>query len=216
VTGAWLAGLLRRRGGRLALTATGVALTVALIAALGTFLTASKATMTARATREVAVDWQVEVQPGADPAAVLTAVHDAPGVAVALPVGYARAGGLSATTASTTQQTGAAVLLGLPDGYRAAFPDQLRQLAGQPTGVLVAQQTAANLHVVPGDTITLTLAGSRTASVRVAGVVDLPQANSLFQKVGAPPASQPSAPPDNVLLLPAATFTAITAPLAAR
>ena len=34
-------------------------------------------------------------------------------------------------------------------------------------------------------------------------MVDLPQADTLFQKVGAPAQSQPTAPPDNVLLLPA-------------
>ena len=33
-------------------------------------------------------------------------------------------------------------------------------------------------------------------------MVELPAADSLFQKVGAPPGGQPSAPPDNVLLLP--------------
>jgi putative ABC transport system permease protein len=211
----WLAGLVRRRGGRLAMATTGIALAVALIAALGAFLTASKATMTARATRSVAVDWQVQVQPGADPAAVLAAVRAAPGTKTALPVGFARATGLAATTSGTTQQTGAAVLLGLPDGYRATFGDQVRQLAGADAGVLVAQQTAANLHVGPGDTVRIALPGRRSADVRIDGVVDLPQANSLFQKVGAPPASQPTAPPDNVLLLPQARFAAITAPLAA-
>src|SRR6202043_1699887 len=38
------------------------------------------------------------------------------------------------------------------------------------------------------------------------GVVDLPQADTFFQKVGAPVGSQPSAPPDNVILLPLATW----------
>ncbi len=213
MTGTWLAGLLRHRGGRLAMTATGVALAVALIAALGTFLAASKATMTARATRSVAVDWQVEVTPGADPTAALAAVKAAPGVTDALAVGFARTGGFGATTAGTTQTTGPGVLLGLPDGYRAAFPDQIRQLAGRRDGVLVAQQTAANLHVAPGDTVSITLPGAATATaVQVAGVVDLPQANSLFQKVGAPPQSQPAAPPDNVILVPQATFATLTTP----
>src|SRR4029079_5224337 len=38
--------------------------------------------------------------------------------------------------------------------------------------------------------------------VRVAGVVDLPAADSLFQAVGTPPGAAPQAPPDNVVLLP--------------
>lgn len=208
----WTAGLLRRRGGRLAATAIGIALAVALIAALGSFLTASKATMTARAISTVAVDWQVEVQPQADPAQVLAALHATGGTRAAEPVGYARATGFTATVAGTTQSTGSGVVLGLPDGYQNAFPRQIRHLTGQDTGVLIAQQTAANLHVAPGDTVTLALPGAQPTPVQVTGVVDLPQADSLFQKVGAPPQSQPSAPPDNVILLPAARFDTLTAP----
>ena len=208
---AWVAGLVRHRGGRLALTATGVALAVALIASLGAFLSASKATMTARATRSVAVDWQVQVQPGADPAAVMDAVRGTSGIADARRVDYAPVAGFQATTGGSTQQTGAGVLLGLPDGYRTAFPDQIRQLTGSPTGVLVAQQTAANLHVRPGDVVEVNLAGASPQTLTVSGVVDLPQANSLFQTVGAPPQAQPTAPPDNVILVPATTLTRILA-----
>jgi putative ABC transport system permease protein len=51
-------------------------------------------------------------------------------------------------------------------------------------------------------------------AVRVDGVVDLPQADSLFQKVGAPPGTGPQAPPDNVLLLPAGRWHAAFDPLA--
>uniref|UniRef100_UPI00056102DB FtsX-like permease family protein n=1 Tax=Solirubrobacter soli TaxID=363832 RepID=UPI00056102DB len=62
-----------------------------------------------------------------------------------------------------------------------------------------------NLHARPGDTVTI--GGARgTARVTVDGIVDLPAADSLFQQVGAPPGAQPQAPPDNVILLPAALF----------
>lgn len=211
----WLRGLLARRSGRLAAAGAGVAVAVALLASLGSFLTSSKATMTARATRSVAVDWQVEVQPGADPTAVLAATRAAPGVHAALPVTFAATSGLEATTAGTTQTTGPGVVLGLPPGYRARFPGQIRTLTGADTGVLIAQQTAANLHVAPGDTVSIIEKGLPPRTVRVDGVVDLPQADTLFQKVGAPAQSQPQAPPDNVLLLPAATFTAVLGDLAA-
>jgi putative ABC transport system permease protein len=50
-------------------------------------------------------------------------------------------------------------------------------------------------------------------SVTVAGVIDLPQANSLFQTVGAPAQSQPTAPPDNVLLLPQPVFKRVATAL---
>ncbi len=211
MTGTWTLGLMRRRGGRLLSVSLGIAVAVALIASLGTFLTTSKATMTARALHAVAVDWQVEVQAGADPVAVQGAVAKTDGVQAALPVSIVHSSGLTSTAGGTTQTTGAAVVLGLPDGYRAQFPGEIRQLSGTPDGVLVAQQTASNLHIRPGDAITMGFGTSHQATVTVAGVVDLPQADSLFQKVGAPPGAQPSAPPDNVVLLPAATFTSVMA-----
>ena len=68
----WLRGLVARRPGRLAGTAAGVAVAVALLASIGLFLSASKASMTQRAVTRVPVDWQVEAQPGADPATVLS------------------------------------------------------------------------------------------------------------------------------------------------
>ncbi|MFD7875166.1 ABC transporter permease, partial [Streptomyces sp. NPDC059766] len=207
---AWVKGLTRHRTGRLLAALAGVALAVALIAALGSFLTASKATMTQRALRSVAVDWQVQVQPGADPDTVLSLVRKTPGTQSALPVGYAHTTGFSAQAHGSTQTTGPGIALGLPDGYRNRFPDEIRTLAGSPTGVLLAQQTASNLHAAPGDTITIGLPGVGRRQVTVNAVVDLPQADSLFQTVGAPSQSQPTAPPDNVVLLPAAQFAALT------
>jgi putative ABC transport system permease protein len=213
VIGIWSGGLLRRRGGRLGVAAAGVAIAVALLACLGAFLASSQASMTARAVRNVSVDWQVQVQPNADPAAVLATVRAAAGTVQALPVGFGRANGLTATTATSTQTTGAAVVLGLPHGYRTAFPDELRTLSGADQGVLLAQQTAANLGVAVGDTVTVNLLGGAATSLRVDGVVDLPAANSLFQTVGAPAGSQPTAPPDNVVLLPEARWQDLFAPL---
>ena len=205
----WLNGLLRRRTGRLLATAVGISLAVALVAALGSFLTASKATMTARAVGSVAVDWQVQVEPGTDPAVVLNTVTKAAGVKSVEPMGMAQTTGFTATAGGSTQTTGQGLVLSLSPTYRQTFPGEIRQLSGSPTGVLVAQQTAANLHVRPGDKLSIGRAGAAPAVVTVGGVVDLPQANSLFQKVGAPPHSQPSAPPDNVILLPQATFNSV-------
>ncbi|MFF2502758.1 FtsX-like permease family protein [Streptomyces sp. NPDC058067] len=206
----WTSGLARHRTGRLAAAVAGIALAVALVAALGSFLTASKATMTQRAVRSVAVAWQVEVQPGADPNAVLSLVQKAPGTQAALPVGFARTTGFTARVQGSTQTTGPGMVLGLPAGYRARFPDEIRTLTGAPTGVLLAQQTASNLHAAPGDTVGIHLPNVGVRQVRVDGVVDLPQADSLFQKVGAPAQTQPTAPPDNVVLLPAGRFASLT------
>ena len=211
----WLRGLIARRGTRLAATAAGVAIAVALLASIGTFLAASKATMTSRAVAAVSVDWQVEVQPGGDAAAVRTATASAPGTRAALPVAFGAASGFEATTGASTQTTGPGVVLGLPASYRSTFPKVIRDLAGARSGVLLAQQTAANLHAVPGDTISIGRVGLAPVSVRVDGIIDLPQADSFFQTVGAPTGAQPQAPPDNVLVLPSAQWHEIFDPLAA-
>ena len=170
--------------------------------------------MTRQAVAGVAVDWQVQLANGSDPFRARQAIASTPGVLAALPVGYAASTSLTATAGGSAQSTGAAVVLGLPAGYERRFPQQIRTLAGsaateQPAGattgspeVLLAQQTAANLHIGPGSAVTVGRTGLPPVTVRVTRVVDLPQANSLFQTVGAPSGAQPSAPPDNVLLLP--------------
>ena len=202
----WLRGLLAHRRSRVLATAVGVAVAVALLASIGSFLSSTTSKMTARAIAGVPVDWQVQGANGARPSDLLVKVRRQPGVVRALPVSFANTPGLSATAAGSTQQTGPGKVLGLPAGYARAFPGELRVLAGSGTGVLLAQQTAANLHVRPGDSIRIGRAGGKASRVRVAGVVDLPAADSLFQNVGAPPGAQPQAPPDNVVLLPQQLF----------
>ena len=211
----WLSGLVRRRTGRLAATALGVALAVGLLASIGAFLSSSKATMTARAVATVAVDWQVETQPGGDAAAVARQVTATPHVVAAEPVLFGRASGFQVTTGGTTQTTGAGQVLGLSDTYRTTFPAQVRTLVGSARGAVLFQQTAANLQAKPGDTVTVILPGVAAATVTVSGVVDLPQADSLFQPVGAPVGAQPQAPPDNVLLLPTTQWHRLFDPLRA-
>ena len=170
--------------------------------------------MTDRAVRGVGIDWQVQVQPGTTSQAVLDAVHATKSVMASTVVDFGTSTGLSTTTGGSTQSTGAAVVLGVPGDYRSLFPSELRTLAGSNTGVLLAQQTAANLHAAPGDRVKIALTGHSPAMVTVAGVVDLPKADSLFQKVGAPVGAQRTAPPDNVLILPAAQWHQVFDPIA--
>jgi putative ABC transport system permease protein len=207
----WLRGLLARRRARLLSTAIGVAVGVALLASIGTFLSSTTSQMTQRAVARVPVDWQVQAQQGAKPADVLAQVKGYPSVKRALPVQFTTTTGLAATSGGSSQKTGPGRVLGLPPGYAAAFPGQLRTLSGSGSGVLLAQQTAANLHAKPGDTVQIGRQGKAPASVRVAGVVDLPAADSLFQQVGAPVGAQAQAPPDNVILLPASVFAQVEA-----
>lgn len=209
MTWTWLRGLLRHRTASLLLGTAGVAIAVSLLASLGSFIAASQATMTARAAAGVAVDWQVEVRPnssGTTAADVQAALQKDPANQAVLPVGYARTPGLQATTQGTTQTTGAGQVLGIPSNYATTFPQGIRLLTGSMHGTLLAQQTAANLHAAPGDTVTIKRPGSPPITTKVAGVVELPQADSLFQRVGAPPQSQLVAPPDNVVLLTSRTW----------
>ncbi|MDQ1737483.1 MAG: putative transport system permease protein, partial [Pseudonocardiales bacterium] len=214
MTRTWLAGLLTRQPVRLLSSAVGIAVAVALLASLGSFLAQSKASMTDRAVRSVAVDWQVQVHSGADPATVLTALRAVNSVRATAVVDFAATTGMTATTGGSRQSTGAGVVLGLPDSYRSQFPGELRTLAGADAGVLLAQQTASNLHAAPGDKIVLGRAGLAPVTLTVTGVIDLPQADSLFQTVGAPVGSQPTAPPDNVLVLPQNSWHRYFDPLA--
>ncbi|MEA2324417.1 MAG: putative transport system permease protein, partial [Solirubrobacteraceae bacterium] len=165
----WLRGLTAHRRGRLLATALGVAVAVALLASIGAFLSATTSKMTERAIARVPVDWQVEAQTGARPAGVVAQVSHHPGVQRALPVGFGSTTGLRATTGGSSQTTGPGKVLGLPDGYARAFPGELRTLAGRDSGVLLAQQTAANLHARPGDTISIGRPGMSPAHVRIDG-----------------------------------------------
>ena len=209
----WIRALVARRPARIIATAAGVAIAVALLASIGAFLAGSKTTMTRRAVQNVAVDWQVETQPGANAAAVARTVRAA--ARASATVDFAQTTGLQATINGSAQMTGPGLVLGIPDSYRTTFPGVVRDLVGAHRGVLIAQQTAANLHVAPGDSITVGRAGLAPATLRVDGVVELPTADSLFQKVGAPIGAQPQAPPDNVLLVPTTTWHRTFDPLAA-
>ncbi|MGI8588584.1 MAG: FtsX-like permease family protein [Chloroflexia bacterium] len=199
----WLGGLLARRPGRLLGTGAGVACTVALLAALGAFLASSAAAMTTRAIAEVPVDWQIQLVPGSDPAQVVAALGQASSYTALEQVGYADTAGFTAGNAGTVQTTGPGKALGIGPGYRAHFPGQIRTLLGASDGVLIAQQTASNLHLTVGDSVAILRVGLAPVTATVAGVVDLPNADSLFQAVGTPPGAAPQAPPDNVMLLPA-------------
>lgn len=199
----WLKGLCTRRSGRLLLSSLGVAITVSLLASIGAFTTYSGRTMTQAAIQGVPVDWQIQLNPGSDLKVIQDQLAKTTQYTALDVVGYANMAGLTATTGGTVQTTGPGKVLGIPSDFVRQFPNQIRQLQGSLNGVLVAQQTASNLHVTVGDVVTVQRSGLPPATVRIAGIVDLPNADSLFQAVGVPPGAAPQAPPDNVLLMPA-------------
>jgi len=198
----WLKGLLQRRPGRLLGAMVGVALTIALLAVIGAFTVSSAASMTTRAIASVPVDWQILLSPTTDPKTVIDALGQSTSYTAIQQVNYAETPGLSANTHNTTQATGGGKVLGITPQYRQDFSAELRPLIGSLDGVLVAQQTAANLQVTVGDPVTIQRLGLPPVTVKVEGVIDLPYADSLFQAIGIPPGIAPQAPPDNVLLLP--------------
>jgi putative ABC transport system permease protein len=201
-----LRGLRHRRAETVAAVVT-IAIAVAFLASLGTFVTDNRSRLTVRAAASAPIDWQVQLTAGADPAAVLKALQAVPGLVGERPVDYARVPGLRSSSATGTRTTGAAYVVALPGDYASFAPKQIRPLLGASTGVLLQQQTAANLAAGPGSTVQVV--GATGAQVTVQGVVELPAADSFFQTVGAPAGSGASAPPDNVLLVPAPAFTAL-------
>jgi putative ABC transport system permease protein len=198
----WLRGLFSTRQGRLIGTALGIAATVALFASITCFIVTSAATMTRRALADVAVDWQILVRGAVSDTRVAEGVRSVTPYDAIAPLTFADVRGLSASTNGTIQTTGAGVVVGMDERYRAAFPSQVRRLAGAVSGVLVAQQTAANLRVRVGDVVTIARRVGRPVDVTVDGVVDLPNADSLFAAIGVPASAAPQAPPDNVVIVP--------------
>lgn len=199
----WLKGIITHRLGRLVGAIVGVALTVALLASIGTFIASGAATMTQYALKVVPVDWQVLLSHSSDAQFVKEAIKQSAAPTALEEVGYADVSGLTANTSGSVQTTGAGQILGISSKYLAQFPEEVRYLLGAKQGVLIAQQTASNLHVKPGDIVTIQRIGLKPYNLKIAGVVDLPNVDSLFQAIGLPPGAAPQAPPDNVILLPA-------------
>jgi putative ABC transport system permease protein len=181
----------------------GVGLALGLLACLGSFVDSSVKTMTARTVSGLSIDWQILLNSRADEGAVRTAVHETDPQAEMETVEYADVPGLVAKTGETVQTTGSAAVLGIDASYKKTFPGEIAPMAGLGEGVLAAQQTAANLHVSVGDIVTIQRPGGlQAAEVKIDGIISLPDAESIFQKVGTPSGTGPQAPPDNVLVLP--------------
>ena len=209
MTGRYVWSAIVRRPVETLAAALAIALTVAFLAALGSFVGQTGSRLTERAAARVPVDWQVQLTSGGDAATATKALSTVPGLLGYRAVDYAKVPGLQATTASGTRTTGAAYIVALPADYAPFAPSELRPLLGSGSGVMLQQQTAASLAATVGSNVSVV--GSKAAGVKVDGVVDLPNADSFFQVVGAAPGSSAGAPPDNVLLVPPETFASLTA-----
>ena len=198
----WVVGLVRWRGKAIAAAVVGVGLAVCLLALLGVFVAQSAATMTERAAAAVAPDWQVQLVGTADTSGAMDAISSTVPAITAQQVDYADIASLTATTGGTNQVTGAGKAVGLEANYATSFPHQIRLLSGTLDGVLLAQQTAANLHAAPGDSVVVERLGQPSVNIKIDGVVDMPNADQFFQTVSPGVAAVSQAPPDNVILLP--------------
>lgn len=204
----WLQGLVRRRPLELIVAAVSIALTVSFVASLGAFVTQSHSALTVRAAASVPVDWQVQVTPQGDPAAVSKTVAGLPDVRAVAKVDFAHVASLTSSGPQGSRKTGAAYVVSIPPTYAATFPGELRHLLGTSSGSLLFQQTAANLAIEPGGTISVKT-HSGTNPLRIDGVVDMPAEDSFFQVVGLAPGAGVSAPPDNVVLVPPDVFRSV-------
>jgi putative ABC transport system permease protein len=207
--GSWIKGVVAHRSRHLLLSAAGIAVAAALIGTIGIFATSSAQTMTRRALSTVPIDWQVSIAVGADVAVLKSKLAASAPVKAAQAIGYADVSGFQATTNGTTQTTGAGQVLGIGPEYAKTFPGQIRSLAGTLDGILIAQQTAANLHVGVGDTVAIIREGLPSTELKIDGIIDLPNADAMFQAIGPQKGPAPTAPPDNIVLLPLDTWTGL-------
>jgi putative ABC transport system permease protein len=199
----WALGLIRRWPTRLVGAMIGVALSLALLACLGSFVDWSARTMTRRALSGLPLDWQIRFNSSADETKVRAAVQETDPNAVMEVAGYAEVPSLLAKTGQTVQTTGAAVVLGFDENYAGSFPAELAPMIGAREGILAQQQTAANLNISVGDSVMVQRAGGLSPiELPVQGIVNLPDAVALFQKSVGSVGQPPEAPPDNVLVVP--------------
>lgn len=198
----WIKGIIATRLRQLLISACGIVAATALIGVIGVFGISSSRTMTQRALTAVPVDWQVAIASGSDEKDLTAKLSEIASIRAARTTGYADATGFSANTNGTTQTTGAAQILGISTDYAATFPGQIRLLLGRADGTLLTQQTAANLHATVGDRVTLTPIAGPSFDIVVDGIVDLPNADAMFQTIGPQKGPNATAPPDNVALMP--------------
>src|ERR1700730_4030148 len=169
----WISGLVRHRPSRLFGAMIGIALGAALLACLGAFIESSLKVMTKRSIEGLAIDWQILLLSKADGETVHTLLRATDPKVIAESVEYAEIPGLVAATGETVQNTGDAVILGIEPTYRENFPTEIAPMLGSDAGVLLAQQTAANLHVSIGDRVTIRgTGGPLPIELKVDGIIN--------------------------------------------
>ncbi len=197
---AWLTGLCRRRAVEVLGAAAGIAVAVAFVAALGAFITDSRAGLTARAAAAYrSLAGAGPARPSADIA------RTAAGEALLPAIDQTRAVGL-VDRYPLHRRASSWRCRPATRPPRPPRPLPARR-AGRSAAAAADRRQAWPRARSPGHG---RLPGGGRRGVRADGVADLPQADSFFQVVGAPASAGATAPPDNVLLVPPDRFADLT------
>ena len=179
----WVRGLIAHRPARLLATAIGVAVGVALIASIGTFLSSTNAKRTRRAISSRGRRLAGRGPTGRRPRAVLATVRRYPACG-------RRSGSLRHFTqpaarppSGSTADHGEARVLGLPLRLRDGVPRGAASAHGKPQRRRSSpSRRRPTCTSQPGDTVTIALPGAKPAQVTVGGVVDLRTRTRCFRR----------------------------------
>ena len=119
---------------------------------------------------------------------------------------YARTDRLQASTGRTVQTTGPGKVIAFGKDYSETSRESCACCRAASTGPLTGAADRRQPACGPGDTVKIKRPGLTPVEVTIAGVVDLPDADALFQGVGSAAQAAPQAPPDNVVILPRAEW----------
>ena len=191
-----------------------LAVAVGLLGSMLFFVGASLTTMTASATRSVALDWQGPVSSQRQAATLAQRIALQPGILQASAVATAPFAAAGHVASAGTIATGGGSVLAAPPGYLAHVA-AFRYLHGglRPGEVVLDQQLAATLQAHIGDRVTLTpRPGAAPRSYRVSGVALVTAPDVLFQPLNPLAGPAPAQPPAQIAILPLRTFASGYAP----
>lgn len=208
-----LAGLAREPR-RALLRVVVLAAAVSLLGAMLLFVGSSLRTMTASATRSVALDWQGPVASKTQAVRLAAAVNRQPGILQASAAATAPFASARHNAPAGTIRTGTGSILAVPPAYL-GYLRTFRFLHGslRPGQIALDQQLAATLQVKLGDRISLVpRPGAPPRSYRVSGVALITTPDLLFQPLDPQLGPAPAQPPAQIAILPLDTFATTFAP----
>jgi putative ABC transport system permease protein len=198
----WIKRILAGENKQILSVIIGISLTIAILSSMGIFLYSATSDMTKHAVSSIPVDYQVLLKSDVKVKDIKAAIEKKIGISKSSKVYYADAAGFVSQNKNTMHITGKGKVLGIDKRFIDKFHKEIRFLVGSKKGVLIAQQAAANLHVKPGDIITIKRINLPPVNLKISGIIDLPFADSMFQDIGIKKSLQAQSPPDNVLVIP--------------